>query len=173
MMMEEQNEKLRLEAVKQVHLGKKQDVDDHLGLKLFLMKSLDRNVQIRRTVYKRLLNEEFKFHFFKEEDRIQLILNGLKDPDHDVIMLCKSYLQQQICAKDKEKPKVADVPDEQEKSSQVDDNENDNEAEQISQCKIKQRIYDPDQLVSLKQALKDLKNLAIVWCNTIMTRVEN
>ena len=74
-------------------------------------------------------------------------------------MLCKSYLQQQICAKDKEKPKVADVPDEEEKSSQVDDNENDNEAEQISQCKIKQRIYDPDQLVSLKQALKPLNLL--------------
>ena len=70
MMMEENDEKLRLEAVRQVHLGKKQDADDHLGLKLFLMKALDKNVKIRRTVFKRLLDEEFKFHCFKEEERI-------------------------------------------------------------------------------------------------------
>ena len=71
-----------------------------------MIKSLDKSEKIRRTVFKRLLDEDFKFHCFKEDDRIQLIMNGLKDPDEKVVTYCKQYLQAQICAKKDEKPKI-------------------------------------------------------------------
>ena len=45
------------------------------------MKTLDRCVKVRRAVYRRILHDKFEFKNFKEEERIQLILNGLKDPD--------------------------------------------------------------------------------------------
>ena len=70
MMMEEQKERFRLEAVKQVWLGNMKNPDDHLGLKLFSLKALDKNIKIRRAVYRRLLHEKFKLSNFKEDDRI-------------------------------------------------------------------------------------------------------
>lgn len=88
----EEKEILRHEAVKLINLGPKQDSDDHLCLKMFMIKSLDKSEKIRRTVFKRLLDEDFKFHCFKEDDRILLIMNGLKDPDEKVVTYCKQYL---------------------------------------------------------------------------------
>ena len=48
----------------------------------------------------------FKFHLFKEEDRVQLLLSGLKDPDNFVTLYCRQYLVQQICAKEGQEPKI-------------------------------------------------------------------
>ena len=104
-MMEDRKENFRIEAVKQIYLGTGQDEDDDLGLKLFCMKTLDKSVKVRRAVYRRLLHfgskskGPFELTCFCEEDRIQLILNGLKDPDSQVLLLCKQYLAGQICAK--------------------------------------------------------------------------
>ena len=69
-MMEEQKDKFRIEAVKQVHLGKAQNPDDFLGLKLFVMKTLDKCVKVRRSVYRRMLHEKFGIRNFREEDRV-------------------------------------------------------------------------------------------------------
>jgi hypothetical protein len=91
-MMEEKKEKFRLEAVCQIYIGEPKTTDDHLCLKLYVMKGLDKCVRIRRAMYHRLLIENFKFSYFKDEDKISLILNGLKDPEYSVINLCKQYL---------------------------------------------------------------------------------
>ena len=99
-MNEETRDRFRLEAVRQVWLGTKQTADDYLGLRLFVQASKDKNVKIRRTVFRRLLSMNFKLTNFKEEDRMQIILNGLKDPDTQVVIQCKQYLIQQICAKE-------------------------------------------------------------------------
>jgi len=60
-MMEEKKEKFRLEAVLQVYIGEPKTTDDHLCLKLYVMKGLDKCVKIRRAMYHRLLIENFKF----------------------------------------------------------------------------------------------------------------
>ena len=44
---------------------------------------------MRRAVFRKLLKEDFKFYLFSEEDRLNLILNGLKDPDEQVVKFCK------------------------------------------------------------------------------------
>lgn len=63
-------------------------------------------MKIRLQVYKRMIKENFKIHCFREDDRISIILNGLKDPDNNVVFLCKQYLVQQICLKDYQESKL-------------------------------------------------------------------
>lgn len=87
--MEDQKEMFRIEAVKAVALGPPKQSGDILCLKLFAMKTLDKSLKVRRAVYWRMLNDNIKFGWFAEEDRVTLILNGLKDPDPNVNLFCK------------------------------------------------------------------------------------
>ena len=95
-MMDDSKETFRIEAIKLVHLGTNKDENDHKGLKLFVMKSLDKSSKVRRAVFRRLYPNSsapnFEFKYFHESDRIDLILNGLKDPDTQNRELCKQYL---------------------------------------------------------------------------------
>lgn len=110
---------------------------------------------------------KFKFTNFKEEDRVCLIMNGLKDPDSQVILLCKQYLAQQLCAKQDEEPKII----EGDEIKDVDDDSDE-------KIYIQHRVYEPHQLGRLRSVLKSLalvnssnhKDIKITECVTLLMR---
>jgi Mg2+ and Co2+ transporter CorA len=99
-MMEDEKERLRKEAVSLIELNE-------YTLSFVIRKSLDISVKVRAAVYKTLKKKnDIRFDQLKYEDKISLVMNGLRDNDSKVIEICKDYLTQSICVKPGEDPYV-------------------------------------------------------------------
>lgn len=57
-----------------------------------VQKTLDISSKVRTAVFKKLLTAKCPLVKLKDKDKCQLIVNGLKDHDHDVVQYCKDYL---------------------------------------------------------------------------------
>lgn len=61
---------------------------------------------VRAEVYKRLQDCKIDFDELDCDDRLDIILTGLKDEDKDVVFECKTYLVSSICASPGEIPEI-------------------------------------------------------------------
>lgn len=76
-MSEDEKETLRKAAIKLIE-------PDYSNLPYIIIKTLDVSHKVRNTVYKILKSKEIPFDTLKWEDRISLVINGLKDTEAKV-----------------------------------------------------------------------------------------
>lgn len=98
-MMEDEKDRIRKEAVMLIE-------PTLITMKYLVKKTLDISHKVRHAVYKVLLANKIKFDELEHEDRISLIVNGLRDPDNEVSTSCKEYLASSICAEESALPEI-------------------------------------------------------------------
>jgi hypothetical protein len=98
-MMEDERDRMRKEAILNIQLTEK-------TLHYVIKKTLDISHKVRQAVYKSLLAKRVKFDSLNHDDRLSIIINGLKDIESEVRLTCKEYLASSICARTGEVPDI-------------------------------------------------------------------
>lgn len=96
-MMEEERDRVRKQAVVSIHITEK-------TLPFIIKKTLDVSPKVRSAVYKTLMKNNTNFDKLSWEDRISVVMNGLRDSEPSVTVVCKSFLASAICVKPGEEP---------------------------------------------------------------------
>ena len=89
---EDKRENFRRLVIERLDFGK-----DAESLAFLARKTQDTATSVRLACYKKLAKENITLTSFNKLERLNLVINGLKDYDQLVLETCRVYLIQQFC----------------------------------------------------------------------------
>lgn len=89
---EDRREQFRKLVIERLDFGKQAE-----ALAFIARKTQDTATSVRLACYQRLAKDCIALSTFSKLERLNLVINGLRDPDQLVLEMCRVYLIQQFC----------------------------------------------------------------------------
>lgn len=83
-MMFSERDRVRKEAIMEINLNSK-------TIPYVVKKTVDISTQVRKAVFKKLMTSDLKFEQISSEDKMELVVNSLKDHESDIVVLAREY----------------------------------------------------------------------------------
>ena len=79
-----ERDRVRKEAIMEINLNSK-------TIPYVVKKTVDISTQVRKAVFKKLMTSDLKFEQISSEDKMELVVNSLKDHESDIVVLAREY----------------------------------------------------------------------------------